>query len=215
MPSGGRRGKLRRPPRASPGTSTTMSSPSMKKWWCSVGLVSKIGLAPVDRELAQQPDLGELVQGVVDGGERDRDAGPRRLLEQHLGRDVPVALAEQEPAERDALARRPQAHAPQLVPQVRERAAAQGDGPERRGGVGRRPAGRVAGRLRSDRSGSSRGCSDSIVRSRAGLPQLRSARPGDPGFDGPNRRASPERPEAAGRLLRRFRGRTHGRPCPR
>jgi hypothetical protein len=117
------------------------------------GVGVEIGLAALQRELAQEPDFRELVQGVVDGGERDWDASARRLVEQHLGRDVPVALAEQEPAQRDALARRAQAHAAQLVPQVRERAAAQGRarsvgcgpsvgrGPERRCGERRRPGG--------------------------------------------------------------------------
>ena len=36
----------------------------------------EIGLGAVDRELAQQPGFGELVQRVVDGRERDRDARP-------------------------------------------------------------------------------------------------------------------------------------------
>jgi hypothetical protein len=48
------------------------------------------------------------VQGVVDGGERNRDAAAHRLVEQHLGRDVPVTLGKEQPPEQDALARRPQ-----------------------------------------------------------------------------------------------------------
>ena len=83
----------------------------------------EIGLGPVHRELAQEARFGELVQGVVDRRQRDRHAGPGRLVEQHLGRDVPVALAEQEPAQGHPLPGRAQAHAAQLVPQLGQRAA--------------------------------------------------------------------------------------------
>jgi hypothetical protein len=35
----------------------------------------EIGLRAVDGDLTQQPDIGELVQGVVHGRERHRDFG--------------------------------------------------------------------------------------------------------------------------------------------
>ena len=44
----------------------------------------EIGLGAVDRELAQEPRFGELVQGVVDRGQRDRHPGAGGLVEQHL-----------------------------------------------------------------------------------------------------------------------------------
>ena len=68
----------------------------------------EIGLRAVDRDLAQQADIGELVQRVVDGRERDRDLGLGGLLVQHLGGEMPVALGEQDPAERHPLAGRAQ-----------------------------------------------------------------------------------------------------------
>ena len=68
----------------------------------------EIGAGAVDRDFAQKPRLGELVQRVVDGGERDAHAGRLRLGVQVLGRNVAVALGEEDAAELDALARRPQ-----------------------------------------------------------------------------------------------------------
>ncbi len=73
----------------------------------------EIGPRAIDRELAQEACLGELVQRVVDGGERHRHAGLDRLGVQPLGGHVPVALREQELAERQALLRRTQAGATQ------------------------------------------------------------------------------------------------------
>jgi hypothetical protein len=69
----------------------------------------EIGLRSVDRDLAQQADLGELVQRVVDGCERDRHLRLGGLLVEHLRRQVAVALGEQDPAKRHALTRRTQA----------------------------------------------------------------------------------------------------------
>jgi hypothetical protein len=54
----------------------------------------KIGLRAIDRDLAQQTRFGELMQSVVDGCERDRDACAGRLFVELFGGDVPVALAE-------------------------------------------------------------------------------------------------------------------------
>ena len=59
--------------------------------------------------MRSKPGLGELVQRVVDGGQRDRHAGGQRLFVQFLGRQMAVALGEQQLGKRDALARRPQA----------------------------------------------------------------------------------------------------------
>jgi hypothetical protein len=73
------------------------------------GIGIEIRLRSFDRHLAQQADLGELVQRVVDGGQRHRHLGAGRLFVKHFGGEVAVALAEQQPAERHALARRPQA----------------------------------------------------------------------------------------------------------
>ena len=69
---------------------------------------------PVDRDLAQKPNPGELVESVVDGGERH--AHPRRfgLRVEVLGRDVASTLGEQNPPELHTLARRPEPGMAQL-----------------------------------------------------------------------------------------------------
>ena len=99
-----------------------------------------LGVVPqpraIERDLAHQPRLAELLERVVDSGERDIGVGPRRLLIQRLGRRMPVALAEQQPAERHALARRPQAGGLQLGP---HRMKAARRGPRRHGGQPPRP----------------------------------------------------------------------------
>src|SRR6185312_9548177 len=97
----------------------------------------EVGLGAVDRDLAQQADLGELVQRVVDGGERHRHLGAGRLLVEHLGGQMPVALAEQDPAERHALAGRTQADLAQHRFHVVPRTAGQ-VGRARGAGLGRR-----------------------------------------------------------------------------
>ncbi len=71
-----------------------------------VGVV--VDLGAVDGDLAQQPGLGEHVQAVVDGGERYRHAQFLGFLVELLGRQVAVALGEQQQAKRHALAGRPQ-----------------------------------------------------------------------------------------------------------
>ena len=75
----------------------------------------------VDGDLAEQADFGDLVQCVVNGRERHRHLGLGRFFVEHFGRDVPVALAEEEPAERDALARRAKPRAAQAVAQIQSR----------------------------------------------------------------------------------------------
>ena len=62
---------------------------------------------------AQQPGIGQLIERVVDGGERDRHLGQRRFLIEHFGGEMPCALAEQQPAERHALPGRAKADVPQ------------------------------------------------------------------------------------------------------
>src|SRR6516165_5407210 len=54
------------------------------------------------------------MQRIVDGGERDRHFGAVRLFIEHFRRHVPVALGEQDPAERHTLPGRTQADAAQL-----------------------------------------------------------------------------------------------------
>src|SRR6266545_1468182 len=92
-----------------------------------LGIVGvEIGLGAVDRDLAQEAHVGELVQRVVDGRQRHRHLGLGGFLVEHLGGDVPVALAEQNPAERHALAGRTQAHIPQHRLDVMPGATGQG-----------------------------------------------------------------------------------------
>ena len=69
----------------------------------------EIRLCALDGEDAQQACLGELVQRVVDGGQRNRHAGAQRFLVQLFGREVAVALGEQKLGQCNALTRRPQA----------------------------------------------------------------------------------------------------------
>src|SRR3974390_1549444 len=57
----------------------------------------EIRTGALDRDLAQEPDFRELVQGVVDRGERDRNFGLLRLFVEHFRGEVAVALAEQDP----------------------------------------------------------------------------------------------------------------------
>ena len=67
----------------------------------------EIGLGAFHRDLAQQARLGELVQRVVDRGERHRHFARQRLLVQRLRRDMAVALGEQQMRQRHALPRGP------------------------------------------------------------------------------------------------------------
>ena len=94
----------------------TLDEEMMVLTWIGV----EIGLGAVNRELAQQARFSELVERIVDGGKRHRNTGARRFLEEDLCRDMAVALAEQQPAQRYPLARRTQADTPQLVTQIRQ-----------------------------------------------------------------------------------------------
>ena len=68
----------------------------------------EIGPAGVDHDLAQQPRADELVQRVVDRGERHRHRRGERLVMELFGRDMAVALVEQQARQRQPLTRRPQ-----------------------------------------------------------------------------------------------------------
>ena len=83
----------------------------------------EISLGTINRDLAQQPNVGELVERVVDGRKLDRHAGVACFHEQHLGREVTIPLGEQEPAQFHALARRPEANFSQHGAYVVPRAA--------------------------------------------------------------------------------------------
>ena len=72
-------------------------------------------LAHVDHHLAQQADARELVQRVVDGGERHRDARGAGLVEQLLGRDVPRPALHEQLGQRQALPGRAQPRRLQLL----------------------------------------------------------------------------------------------------
>src|SRR5262249_33023949 len=75
-----------------------------------LGIVGvEIGFRAVDGDLPQQPDFGELVQRVVDGGERHRHFGAVGFLVEHFRGDVAVAPCGQDTAERPALPGRSQA----------------------------------------------------------------------------------------------------------
>ena len=68
----------------------------------------EIRTARLNHNLAQQPAIRELVQCVVDGGERNPDRGRCSLAMQLLGRDVPIAAIEQQARQGNALPRRPE-----------------------------------------------------------------------------------------------------------
>ena len=68
----------------------------------------EIGPPGVDHDFPQQSGRGELMQRIVDGGQRHADALGHRLAMQLFGRDVPVPSVEQQPGQRQALTRRPQ-----------------------------------------------------------------------------------------------------------
>jgi hypothetical protein len=80
------------------------------------------------------------VQRVVNRRQRNRQLGRPRFLEQHFSRQVSVATAEQQPAQRNALPGWPEAGLPQFAAQRvngtgAHGAAAAGDG-NGRGGNG-------------------------------------------------------------------------------
>src|SRR5690348_785133 len=68
----------------------------------------EIGAARIDHDFAQQSGADELVQRVVDGGERHRHGCGDRLTVQLLGADMPITLLEQQAGEGQALPRRSQ-----------------------------------------------------------------------------------------------------------
>ena len=74
----------------------------------------EIGAAAVDGHFAEQAGRGELVQRVVDRGERDPHVRALRFLLQDLGADMTVSLSEEDTAERHALPRRAEPRTPQL-----------------------------------------------------------------------------------------------------
>ena len=53
----------------------------------------EIGAAAIDGDRAQQSGSGELVQGVVDGGQRDMDAGCLSFGTQIFRRKMAMSLA--------------------------------------------------------------------------------------------------------------------------
>ena len=79
----------------------------------------------LDHDLAQEADVGELMQRVVDGGERHANMAGERLAVQRFGGDVAIAAFEQQPGERKALASGPQARLAELLDHS-------GEGPRRR-----------------------------------------------------------------------------------
>ncbi len=74
-----------------------------------VGVGIEIRATGFDDRLAQQPDLGELVKGVIDGRERHSNARRQRFAVKLLGGDVTVPALQKEPRQRQALTRRAQA----------------------------------------------------------------------------------------------------------
>ncbi|SCM77743.1 hypothetical protein KL86PLE_60058 [uncultured Pleomorphomonas sp.] len=81
-----------------------------------VGIGVEIGARALDGHLAQQAGFGELVQRVVDGGERHRHLGGQRLGVQVLGGEMAMAVREQDLGERHALAGGPEAGVPETGP---------------------------------------------------------------------------------------------------
>ena len=92
------------------GASSMRPLDSQKKWAWFVGARIEIGPVGTDPDLAEQADVREQVQRIVDGGRRDRLAGRLRRLAQRLGRDVPVSpVPDQQVCEREPLAGYPDA----------------------------------------------------------------------------------------------------------
>ena len=108
------------------------------------GMRCLYAFAPLDDDLAQETEGRELMQRVVDGGERHWDLRLGRFLVEHLGGQVPVAFGEQDPAERHALAGRAKTDIAQHRLHVVPRAAVQSVPAEVRGN--RRHIGRAQDR---------------------------------------------------------------------
>nr|BAT27197.1 hypothetical protein [Aureimonas frigidaquae] len=75
----------------------------------------EIGALPFAGERPDKAGIRELMQRVVDGGERHGLAGLVRFLVEFFGRQVPIPRPEQEVAQRHTLARRPQARRAQAL----------------------------------------------------------------------------------------------------
>ncbi|MNL62275.1 hypothetical protein D3C87_1862840 [compost metagenome] len=75
----------------------------------------EVGLGAFHREHADHAGLGELMQRVVDGCQRNRHAGDDRLFMQFFNGQVTVALGEDQIGKRDTLTRRAQTRAAQSL----------------------------------------------------------------------------------------------------
>src|SRR5690606_3329722 len=73
----------------------------------------EIASTAVDGDLAHEPGVRELVQRVVDGGERKPYPALEHVAMKVVDSDMTVLAPEQEPAERQSLPGRPQARAAQ------------------------------------------------------------------------------------------------------
>ena len=82
------------------------------------GVGIEISALGIDRDFAQQPGVRELVQGIVDGGQRNLDAVGLGFPMEYLGRHMAVCAVEQEPGQGEALARGAQAGPAQAVVNV-------------------------------------------------------------------------------------------------
>ena len=136
--------------------STRSPVSSTRKCACGEVLVSKYAVEPSTGILPQESRARELVQRIVDGRHRDRRLDALGLLEQHFRGHVPVALGEQQPAQRDALARGAQMRRAQPLAKRMDRTAVHRARPsgafdERQGNLGH-----VSAHPLNARSGSSR-----------------------------------------------------------
>ncbi|MNT68288.1 hypothetical protein D3C72_2065090 [compost metagenome] len=73
----------------------------------------EIGAGAFHSENADETGFGELVQRIVDRGERNGHAGCDRLVMQFLDRQVAIALCEEKIAQSHTLSRGAQPRAPQ------------------------------------------------------------------------------------------------------
>ena len=73
------------------------------------GVGIEIGASGFNGYFPQQASLGKLMQGVVDGRQRDRNPRRRCFLVQHFCADMTVVTTEHHLGERNALTRRTQA----------------------------------------------------------------------------------------------------------
>jgi hypothetical protein len=78
----------------------------------------EIGLGPIDSHFAQKARFRELMERVVDGRQRYRDARLGGFFKEHFRRQMPIALGEKQPAEADALPGGPQPGLPQAAAEI-------------------------------------------------------------------------------------------------